>query len=50
MRNTKRAKLFLSAYYWLDDEDCLSFTRGKGYGIIQLEGLNLEVHAMAKGE
>ena len=45
-----RAKLFVAAYYWQDDEDCLSFTRSQGYGIIQPNGLHLTVDVMAEGE
>ena len=42
-------KLYLAAYYW-QDEDCISFTRGQGYGIIQPNGLDSTVEVMAKGE
>ena len=44
------AKLFLAAYYWQDDEDCLSYTRSQGYGIIQPNSLDLVVDVMAEDE
>lgn len=44
-----RAKLFLAAYFWNDDESCISFTRNQGYGIIQPNGKDLTVKVMAVG-
>jgi hypothetical protein len=44
-----RAKLFLAAYFWRDDETCISFTRSQGYGIIQPNGKDLTVEVMAVG-
>ena len=44
-----RAKLFLAGYFWHDDEDCISFTRQLGYGIIQPNGKGLTVEVMAVG-
>ena len=50
MGNEKRAKLsYLAAYHWPDDEDCISYARSKGYGIIQPNGSDLTVHFKAKG-
>ena len=46
-----RAKLFLAAYFWQDDKNCISFTCQLGYGIIQpnLVGKGLTVEVMAEG-
>ena len=49
MRKDKRARLYLAAYYWHDDEDCISYARNKGYGIIQPNGSDLTVHFKARG-
>ena len=50
MGKEKRAKLYLAAYYWPDDEDCILYTQSKGYGIIQPNGADLTVHLKAKGK
>lgn len=49
MGKNPRAKLYLAAYYWPDDEDCVSYARNKGYGIIQPNGPELAVHFKAEG-
>ena len=51
MGKEKKAKLYLAAYHWPDDEDCISYARSKGYGIIQPtgNGSDLTVHFKAKG-
>jgi len=48
MGKNQRAQLYLAAYYWPDDEDCVSYARNKGYGIIQPNGSDLTVHFKAK--
>jgi hypothetical protein len=45
-----RARIFLAAYYWGSDDDCISYARSKGYGIIQPNGSDLKVTAMAAGK
>lgn len=42
------SKLYLAAYYWLD-EDCISYARNKGYGIIKPNGSDLTVGVKAEG-
>ena len=49
MGKDRRAQLYLAAYYWPDDEDCVSYARNKGYGIIQPNGSDLAVHFKAEG-
>lgn len=47
-----KAKLYLAAYYWPDDDDCMSYARNKGYGIILPNGsdlMRLKVHIKAMG-
>lgn len=52
MGKTGRAQLYLAAYYWPDDEDCISYACKKGYGVIQpterLHRLTVTVHSKAK--
>lgn len=48
MGKNRRAQLYLAAYYWPDNEDCVSYARRKGYGIIQTNGSDLTVHSKAK--
>ena len=50
MGKMKSVKLYLAAYYWPDDEDCISYAQSKGYGIIQPNGADLTVHLKAKGK
>jgi hypothetical protein len=49
MGRSKRTMLYLAAYYWQDDEDCIPFARNLGYGIIQPNGLDLTIDTKAKG-
>ncbi len=49
MGKNRRAQLYLAAYYWPDDEDCVSYAHNKGYGIIQPNGSDLAVHFKAEG-
>jgi hypothetical protein len=49
MGKDKRARLYLAAYYWPDDEDCIFCALNKGYGIIKPNGSDLIVHFKAKG-
>jgi hypothetical protein len=44
------AKIFLAAYYWPSDNNCVSYAYSKGYGIIHPNGLDLTVAAIAEGE
>ncbi|KAF5383024.1 hypothetical protein D9615_005084 [Tricholomella constricta] len=46
MGKDNRARLYLAAYYWPDDE--VSYARSKGYGIIQPNGSDLTIHFKAK--
>jgi hypothetical protein len=50
MGKGKRARLYLAAYYWPNEEDCIYHARNKGYGIIQPNGSDLTVHFRTKGE
>ena len=43
------ARLYLAAYYWPDDEDCISYAQNKGYGIIKPNGSDLAIHSKAQG-
>lgn len=44
------SRLYLAAYFWPDDEDCILYARNKGYGIIQPNGADLTVGFKAEGE
>ncbi|KIM85207.1 hypothetical protein PILCRDRAFT_353377 [Piloderma croceum F 1598] len=46
MGDGSRARIFLATHYWPSD-DCISYARSKGYGIIQPNGSDLNVTAMA---
>ena len=51
MGKSPRAQLYLAAFYWPDDEDCISHARNKGYGVLQpLNGSDLTVCFEAKGD
>ena len=49
MGKDKCARLYLTAYYWPADKDCISYPHNEGYGIIQPNGSDLAVHCKAKG-
>ena len=50
MGKSPRAQLYLAAFYWPDDEDCISHARNKGYGVLQPNGSDLTVCFEAKGD
>lgn len=46
----KKAKLYLAAYNWSDDDDVISYASSLGYGVIRPNGQDLTVHAKANGK
>lgn len=50
MAKNPRAKLYLAAYHWPDEESCISYARDKGYGILQPNGSGLTIRSEAKDQ
>jgi hypothetical protein len=48
-KDMNKARLYLAAYFWPDDNDCISYAQSMGFGVILPNGSDLEIHVKAKG-